>query len=226
MYSGNVIAYGDSYEGAAQAVLLGNGKKRVTALGLATLTDTLQTLIPVKMYPPRNKELAPDYPVTNIVLPIGAQVVAASFRLPGARISGFPYEWGKQLPTGCTIIGTSTNVLKIAIGANNDFAATKTASLASANSAYTIGGTGFITRNRAVADDSSGILNTVASTAKTINLAVDNAANDAAGAGIRLSLAGATAMIAVKVVYEINDDPVSFEEVMLGGTTKSFYIRG
>jgi hypothetical protein len=226
MYSGNVIAYGDSYGGASQAILLGNGKKRVTATGLAILTDTLRTSIPVKIYPARNKELAPDYPLADIILPIGAQVVAASFRLPGARIPGFPYEWGKQLPTGCTIVGTSTDVLKIAIGANNNFTAANTASLASASNAYTIGGTGFITRNLAVADNASGILNTVASPAKTITLAVDNAANSAAGTGIRLSLAGATAAIAVKVVYEINDDPVLFEEVMLGGTTKSFYIRG
>lgn len=226
MYSGNVIAPGDSYQGAEQAVILGNGKKRVTALGLAVLTDTLQTLIPVKMYPPRNKELAPDYPLTNIVLPIGAQVVEASFRLPGGRVTGSPYEWGKQLPTGCTIIGTSTDVLKISIGANNDFVAAKTASLTSANSAYSIGGSAILTRGRGVADDSSGILNTVASTAKTITLSVDNAANSAAGTGIRLSQAGATALIAVRVTYEINDDAVKFEDVMLGGSTKSFYIRG
>jgi hypothetical protein len=55
---------------------------------------------------------------------------------------------------------------------------------------------------------------------------VDNAANSAAGTGIRLSLAGATAAIAVKLVWEINDEAVKFEEAMLGGTTKSFYIRG
>jgi hypothetical protein len=226
MYSGNVISVGDAYAGAEQSVILGNGKRRVTALGLATLTDTLQTLIPVRVYPPRNKELAPDYPTGSIILPIGAQVVEASFRLPGARVTGSQYEWGKQLPTGCTIIGTSTDVLKIAIGAANDFAASKTASLASANSAYTIGGSALITRSRGVADDSSGILNTVSSTAKTINLAVDNAANNAAGTGIRLSLSGATALIAVRVVYEINDTAVSHDDVMFGGATKSFYIRG
>ena len=226
MYSANAIGYGDPYQGAEQGIILGNGKRRVTALGLATLTDTLQTLIPVKMYPPRNKELAPDYPLADIILPIGAQVIEASFRLPGARVQGFPYEFGKQLPTGCTIVGTSTNVLKVAIGAVNSFAAAKTASLASASSAYPIGGSAILTRSRGVADDASGILNTVASTAKTINLTVDNAANDAAGTGIRLSQSGATALIAVRVVYEINDDAVRFEEVMLGGTTKSFYIRG
>lgn len=224
VYSGNVIAPGDPYEGAQQSVILGNGKKRVTLTGIGILTDTLQTNIPVKIYPARNKELSADFPLSNIVIPVGAQIVNASFRLPSARITGSQYEWGKQLPTGCTIIGTSTDVLKVAF-AQNGFAAAATASLASASSAYTIGGTGFITRSRGVADNASGILNTISGSAVTASLWVDNAANGAAGTGIRLSLAGAKAAIAVKVVYEINDDPVAFEEVLLGGTTQSFYVR-
>lgn len=224
VYSGNVIAPGDPYEGAQQSVIIGNGKKRVTATGIGILTDTLQTNIPVKIYPARNKELSVDFPLSNIVVPVGAQIVNASFRLPSARITGSQYEWGRQLPAGCTIVGTSTDVLKLA-AAQNGFAAAKTASLASASSAYTIGGTGFITRGRGVADDSSGILNTVSGSPITISLWVDNAANGAAGTGIRLSASGATAAIAVKVVWEINDDAVSFEESMLGGTTKAFYVR-
>lgn len=223
MYSGNVIAVGDTYQPAEQAIILGNGKKRVITTGIGILTDTLQTSIPVYSYAPRNKELT-DYPRTSIIIPVGAQIVTASFRLPGSRITGYQYEWGKQLPTGCTIIGTSTDVLKVEF-AQNGFAAAKTASLASASSAYTIGGTGFITRSMGVADDSSGILNTVSGSPVTVGLYVDNAANGAAGTGIRLSVSGATAAIAVKVVYEINDDAVKFEEAMLGGTTKSFYVR-
>lgn len=223
MYSGNVVSPGDSYQATEQAVLLGNGKRRVTQVGLGILTDTLQTIIPVYVYPPRNKELT-DYPLSRIIIPVGAQIVNASFRLPGSRITGFQYEWGKQLPTGCTIVGTSTDVLKVGF-AQNGFSAANTASLASANSAYTIGGTGFITRNRGVADNSSGILNTVSGSPVTANLYVDNAANNAAGTGIRLSQSGATAAIAVKLVWEINDSPVDFEEAMLGGTTRSFYVR-
>lgn len=224
VYSGNVIAPGDPYEGSQQSVLLGNGKRQVTATGIGILTDTLQTQIPVKIYPARNKELASDFPLLDIVIPVGAQIVNASFRLPSARITGWQYEWGKQLPAGCTIVGTSTDVLKIAF-AQNGFAANATASLASASSAYTIGGTGFITRNRGVADNASGILNTISGSPVTARLYVDNAANNAAGTGIRLSQTGATAAIAVKVVYEINEDAVTFEEALLGGTTKAFYVR-
>lgn len=224
VYSGNVIAPGDPYEGSQQSVILGNGKRRVSLVGVGILTDTLQTQIPVKIYPARNKELSSDYPLIDIVIPVGAQIVAASFRLPSARIAGWQYEWGKQLPAGCTIIGTSTDVLKLAF-ARNGFSTANTASLASASSAYTIGGTGFITRNRGVADNASGILNTVSGSPVTASLWIDNAANNAAGTGIRLSQAGATAAIAVKVAYEISEDAVTFEEALLGGTTKSFYVR-
>jgi hypothetical protein len=77
-----------------------------------------------------------------------------------------------------------------------------------------------------VADDNAGILNTVAGSALVISLAVDNAANNAAGTGIRLSKAGITAAIAVNVNFLVNADPVSFDDAMVGSLAKDFYVRG
>jgi hypothetical protein len=227
MYSGNIIAdVGDVYKGAGQGELLGNGRLRVPLVGVAVLTSTLQTLIPVQIFPPFNREMSEFYPPIRMQIPIGAQIVSTSFRLPSTRIPSYQYEWGRQLPDGCTIIGTTSDVLKVSTGPNNATTAANTASIASAANAYLPGGNALVSRpvGTASADVAGGILTTLAAVAN-IAIAIDNAANNAPGTGIRLSLTGATALIAVEVVYEINDAPIRYENVMLGGATRSFYIR-
>lgn len=223
VYTGNVISNGDSYNYEGQYVKTLDGRKIYRAVGAGILTDTLQTSIPVVVYPPRNKELAATFPNRNIVVPIGAQVLSVSLRLPSTRIKGDQIQWGAQIPIGCTIIGTSTDVLKVNWGTANGFAAAKTASIAAASSVYAIGASARLGRTPNTADDASGILNTVASTAKTVRLMVDNAANDAAGTGIRLSVAGETAAIAVDIIWAVTDDAVQYNE--LPNLTENFYIR-
>lgn len=223
MYTGNVFqAGGDFYQPDDQYIKDGFGRKLYRQIGLAILTDTYQTSLPVIIRAPRNKELASSYPDTNIVLPIGAQVVSASLRLPSAETQPYTRLWGAQLPTGVTIQGVSTDVLKIAFAVNG-FAAAKTASIAAASSVYALGAASRISRGWATADDSSGILNTVASSAKTVRLYVDNAANDAAGTGIRLSQAGAYAGIVVDIMWTVADDACRFDDIH--NLTQSYWIR-
>jgi hypothetical protein len=227
MYSGNIIAdVGDVWKGAGQGQITGSGRLKVPLVGVAILTSNLQTLIPVQIFPPFNKEMSELYPPVRLQVPVGAQVLSTSFRLPSTRLPGFQYEWGRQLPDGCTIIGTTGDVLKVSTGVNNSTTAANTASVASTLNAYTPG-TAVITSRpvgTGAADVAGGILTTVPSV-WNLAIAIDNAANNAAGTGIRLSLAGATALIAVEIVYEINDSPIRYENVMLGGAGRSFYIR-
>lgn len=222
MYLGNVISSGDAYNQDGQFVRSLDGRRIFHTTGTGLLTDTLQTAIPVLIYPPRNKEIASTFPNKNIVLPIGAQILSASLRLPSARIPGHQIQWGAQLPTGCTIIGTSTNVLKVSFGSNNTFAANATASIASANNIYALGASNRISRGAASADNANGILNTLAAVS-TINLVVDNAANDAAGTGIRLSVTGQKAIIAVDVIWALPANAVQFNEIP--NLSENFYIR-
>jgi hypothetical protein len=223
MYTGNVFqAGGDFYQPDDQFIIDGYGRKLYRQIGLAILTDTLQTSIPVIIRAPRNKELATSYPDSNIVLPIGAQVVSASLRLPSAETQPYTRLWGAQLPTGCTIIGTSTDVLKVGFAVNG-FAAAKTASIASASSVYALGASNRISRGWATADDGSGILNTVASSAKTVRLYVDNAANDAAGTGIRLSQSGVKAGIVVDVIWTVAGDAARFDDIH--NLTETYWVR-
>lgn len=228
LLSGNIISpVGDVYKGALQGYDLGNGRLRVPLAGVAILTSALQTNIPVQIFPPFNREMSETYPPIRLQAPIGAQVISASFRLPGLRAVGSQYEWGRHLPDGCTIIGTTTDVLKISgTGLNNAHPAVATASLISAANTYTTGGTAFVARpiGTGAADVAGGLLTTTA-VPFTVSMVVDNAANAAAGTGIRLSLAGATALIAVELIYEVNSSVVRFEDVMLGGAGRNFYIR-
>lgn len=222
MYTGNVISSGDSYDYSFQYVKSLDGRKIYRAVGAGLLTSTLQTSIPVVIYPPRNVTLAATFPNKNIVIPSGAQILSASLRLPTAKIEGYQIQWGAQVPTGTTIIGTSTDVLKVSFGSNNTFAAAATASIASASNAYALGASNRLTRVPNAADNANGILNTLGS-AQTVNLVVDNAANNAAGTGIRLSTTGAKAIIAVDVIWATTDDAVNYNE--FPNLTENFYIR-
>ena len=222
VYTGNVIGGGDFYNWEGQFVKTLDGRKIYRAVGAGILTDTLQTSIPVVVYPPRNKELAATFPNRNIIIPSGAQILSASLRLPSARIKGDQIQWGAQLPIGTTIIGTSTDVLKVNFGTQNEFAAAATASIVSANNAYTLGSSARLTRTPNAADNASGIINTLGAQ-KTVRLMVDNTANGAAGTGIRLSTTGETAAIAVDIIWAVADDAVTYNE--LPNLTENFYIR-
>jgi hypothetical protein len=223
VYIGNSNFPGDSYQYPIQFIKDPHGRKIFRAVGIGILTETLQTAIPIYIYPARNALLSPQYPNIGIVIPSGAQVVSASFRLPSLRIVGSQKQWGAQVDTGTTIIGTSTDVLKLSFGSNNTFSAANTASLASASSLYTLGGSNRITRGIGAADNASGILNTLGSQS-TLNLVVDNAANGAAGTGIALSTStGQKAVIVADIIWTTKDDPVSFAEVP--NLTQTFTIR-
>ena len=222
VFTGNVISSGDHYNYEGQFARNIDGRAIFRAVGAGILTDTLQTSIPVLIYPPRPKEISATFPNRNIVIPSGAQILSASLRLPSARTQGDQIRWGAQLPIGTTIIGTSTDVLKVNFGTQNQFAAAATASIASASNAYTLGASARLTRVPNAADNASGILNTLGSQ-QTVRLMVDNAANIAAGTGIRLSTTGARAVIAVDIIWAVTDDAVRFNE--LANLTENFYIR-
>jgi hypothetical protein len=132
MFSGNVIGWGDTYLGNRQGINLGTGKVLVSLFGVALITDTYQTLIPVKMYSNFSRSLPTSLPI-NMSVPIAGQVTSVSLRLPKYKVPGDQFEFGKNIPNDCIIQGVSTDVLKIA-PANNSYIATKSASIASASS--------------------------------------------------------------------------------------------
>lgn len=226
VYTGNLFSPnpGDAYNVDNQFIYGHNGRNIYRAVGIGILTEALQTSIPVLVYAPRNKELASQYPNKNIVLPIGAQVLSTSLRLPSAKRQGDQKQWGAQLDPNTTIIGTSTDVLKVSFGANNTFAANKTASIAAAGGVYALGASNRIARGSTnAADDATGILNTLTSVS-TVNLVVDNAANSAAGTGIRLSTAtGQRSAIAVDIMWSFLAAAVDYTE--FPNLTQNFIIR-
>lgn len=214
--AGNVIHFGDAYQDELQGVDLYDGRRFYRVTGAGVLTSTPQTIIPIQVQPAWSKEARDLFPVGKIVLPAGAEILSASIRLPFAKPTDGMLGWGRHLPTGCTINGTATDVLKVSFEGGSTittFAAAKTANLVcQTGGRWNLGAGNRISRRQATADDSSGILNTLSS-AQTVNVVVANTGNTAAGAGISLSVAGVTALVAVDVYYTLVDDAVLYRDI-------------
>lgn len=181
-------------------------------LGIAKLTDTLQTSIPI--YVPSGKKDQSKYPDKLLVIPSGSQVNYLGFRLPGYYYQT-PEAYG-YLPTGVTIIGTTGEKVKVSPTTTTTYTQLSP-SIVSASSAYTPDATATAYRGIGVADASSpSILRTLgADTTLAIN--VSNAGDTAVGTGIRLSTTGAVAHIVVEVYYSYAKTPSYFDEIMAGG---------
>jgi len=213
---------GDSYQPLAQYLHSPFGVKIFKQVGAAIITESLQTSIPIIVYPAKNPVLAPYYPVGSLTIPVGGQILSVSLRTPTQAIQGYTNLWGATLPIGVSLVGTTGDVLKISEGANNTFTAAQTASLVAANNAYALGSGVRFSRTFGQAD--AGILTTVASTPKTLNLVVDNTGNTGAGTGIALSsTSGYKALIVVDVIWQSVDDAVAFD--VLPDLTQTFWIR-
>lgn len=216
MQAGNVISGGDYSQYLIQGVDLRDGRRGFKVAGVAKVTSSPQTVLDVRIYPPRNVNVREDYPPIPIVLPLGAEILSASLRLPSYKVQDEFFQYGKHIPQGCNIVGTAGDVLKVSFtGANTItlFATAKTAAITcGANGRYVPFDNNRIARRNATADDATGILNTLTAP-QTINLVVANAANTAAGTGISLSVANESALIPVDVLFALPDDSVFYREI-------------
>lgn len=206
---GNSIGYGDWYQGSEQGVIQPNGRIAVSVIARATLTDTLQTVIPLFVYPPgKNLILQGKYPPVALSIPVGGQIDRVDFRLPRALLPQEDYTYGLQLPKGCTIVGTTGDKLKVSPTTSTTHTVTAPV-ISAASSAYAAGASAVLSRAAGVADASSpSLLQTVASSPLVLGIACSATGNDGAGTGIKLSQTGAIAYIHARVIYTIPGDAV------------------
>ena len=211
------INYGDailnplySYDNQGVVDFRGNASQRV--LGIAKLTDTLQTAIPI--YIPSGKKDQSKYPDKLLVIPSGAQVNYLGMRLPGYYYQT-PEAYG-YLPAGVTIVGTTGEKVKISPTSGTTYTQLAPA-ITAASSAYTPDATATAYRGIGVADAASpSILRTLGSDT-TLQVTVSNAGDTAVGTGIKLSATGAIAHIVVEVYYSYAKTPAYFDDIMAGG---------
>ena len=195
-----------------QAITDPRGIVHQKVLGIAKLTDTLQTAIPI--YVPSGKKDQSKYPDKLLVIPNGAQVNYLGMRLPGYYYQT-PEAYG-YLPSGVTIVGTTGEKVKVSPTTTTTYTQLSPA-ITAASSAYAPDATATAYRGVAVADAASpSILRTVGADT-TLQVTVSNAGDTAVGTGIKLSTAGAVAYIVVQVCYSYAETPPYFDQIMAGG---------
>jgi hypothetical protein len=232
MRQGDVTATGgDPYQYPIQGVRGDDGRTWTTVTALALLTDTLQTVIPLKIYSNHSPALGQtpsaiasdpniksSYPSQLLQIPVGAQVQRLSFRTPktyptpGQQLTsgGMSVRWGEYMPQGCTLIGTTGEHLKITATDGTQYTNT-TPVLVAASSAYAPGTAVTYQRNSGGTDQSSpDLMRTISGSALTLVIATSNAGDTAAGTGIRLSTTGARAVIVAEIVYAMAGGGVDF----------------
>lgn len=205
---GNSIGYGDWYQND-QGLILPNGRIAVTKIAIATLTDTLQITIPLNVFAPgKPNTLQGKYPPVPLSIPVGGQIDRVDFRLPKYQLPQEEYTYGLHLPKGCTIIGTTTDKLKVSPTSSTTHTVTAPV-ISSASSAYAPGASAVLSRAAGVADaNSPSLLTTVSGSPLVLGIACSATGNDGAGTGIRLSQAGAIAYIYARVIYTIAGDAI------------------
>ncbi|RUR77002.1 hypothetical protein PCC6912_39610 [Chlorogloeopsis fritschii PCC 6912] len=206
---GNAIFRGDAYQAAEQGILGADGRTYVTLLAIAKLTDTLQTSIPLQVVASsKPNTLQGKYPPVNLSVPVGGQIHRVDFRLPLRGAAGDELQYGIYLPKNCTIIGTSTDNLKVSPTSGTTHTVTAPV-IASASNSYTPGAGAVLSRAAGVADQASpSLLTTVSGSPLVLQLTCSNAGNTAAGTGIRLSQTGAIAYAFARVIYSIAGDAI------------------
>lgn len=197
---GNFISRGYTYSG--EVVRNARGFYEGVWVGMAKLTPTLQTTLDVKV--PSNRKIRDDlkYNWKPLVLPQGARVAYAALRLPKAYQEGIGKVPG-HLGRGITIAGTTGENLKVSFDATNYRFVGTTPLIASANSAFTPNAYAIAARANTGDDEAAPSLFTTLTADTTVKLFVSNAANAAAGTGIKLAgtgiKAGEYAFILVEV---------------------------
>ncbi len=204
MYLANSIFPGSAYD--KSPTYLPTGRQLIEVIGVAKLTDTLQTAIPLQILSTKPKTLENDFPSLPMTLPIGAQIERVDFRLPKPPAQGDSPIFGVDLPKGCTIIGTTGEKLKIT-PVSLPFTPTLPA-ITSVSSTYAVGATAVLSRAAGVADSAlPNLLGTLAAPL-TFQLTCTNSADSAAGTGVRLSVTSATAYVYSRIIYTIPGDAV------------------
>lgn len=217
--TGNVIFHPDPYKPDVQAIISPDGNRYVWKWARAKLTDALQTTIPLYVAAAKPVYLKDMYPDVPLTVPVGAQIQRIDFRLPGAANVGGDTNNGIYLPKNCTIIGTTGENLKVS-PATGTTQTTTSPLITCSNNLYTANTGAILQRASGQVDQvSPSLLQTVTGTPLTLQITVSNAANTAAGTGIKLSAEKATSFIYAHVVYRLDGDPIkpwNFELPMSG----------
>lgn len=208
---GNINGIPDAWVGNGIREFDGSEQKPV--YGLAKLTDQLQTSIPLIIPSWRKDQVS--FPDRNLVLSTGTVVNYVGFRLPeyGNAFEGVSTPYG-LLPTGCTIIGTTGENLKVSPTTGTTHTVT-TPAIACASNAYQPDASAFVWRAPGVADQASPSLLTTIASPTTLQLTVSNAGNTAVGNGIRLSQTGAIAFVLVTLWVASPQAPLRLREIEL-----------
>lgn len=188
---GSVNGFPDAW--CDQGVRCFSGTDQKLIYGLAKLTDTLQTAIPI--YIPSFKKDQDTYTDKPLILPANCQVNFLGFRLPSYWILGEETPYG-ILPRGCTIVGTNGEKLKVSPTSGTTYTQPSPAIVA-ANGVYAVDTEASAWRGSGVADAASPSILRTLSTPIALQITCSNAGDAAVGTGARLSNTGAEAYIVV-----------------------------
>lgn len=193
----NIIQWGDVTGSVingwtSDAVNCHNGYLLREVVGYAKITNALQTNIPI--FIPSGAQTATEQvsrPDRRLILPAGAIVTRIGLRLP--KVTNTDITQYGELAKKATLIGTTGEFVKV--GADGVFTATAP-SIASVANAYPLNGTASAQRIAGQADVALSGLVTIGA-ATPMSVLVSNAANAAAGTGIRASAGVGLAIVQI-----------------------------
>lgn len=206
--TGNVIFTGDDYK--LQGIRAPNGRVFIRQVGIARLTDALQTTIPLEVIAWGQPRIlhGQTYPPKPLKVPVGGQIERVDFRLPLQSLPGDEAFYGIYLPKSCTLVGTTGENLKVSPTTGTTHTVTSPA-IACANNAYAAGAGAVAARQSGLADQASpNLIRTVSGSELTFQITVSNAGNTAAGTGIRLSQTGAKSLIYAQIIYSLDGEAI------------------
>lgn len=208
---GNINGIPDAWVGNGIREFDGSEQKPIYAL--ARLTDQLQNAIPLII--PSWRKDQQSFPDRNLVLGAGTVVNYVGIRLPeyGNAFEGVSTPYG-LLPTGCTMIGTTGENLKVSPTTGTTHTVT-TPVITCASNAYQPDAAAFLWRAPGIVDQASPSLLTTIAAPTPLQLTVSNAGNTAAGNGIRLSQTGAVAFALITLWVASPQAPLRLREIEL-----------
>jgi hypothetical protein len=187
-----------------------DGYYESTTFGLAQISSTPQFAIPLII--PSNRKRQSAMPDRPMILPQGAIITFAGFRLPRFSPASGGGDFYGNLPTGCNIVGVTGENLKLSPTTGNTHTVTAPA-IAAVSNAFSPDASAKISRAYGAADAASPSLLTTLSAATTFQISVSNSGNTAAGTGISLSQSGAIAFIVAQISWIVDGDVLRLEDI-------------
>lgn len=206
--TGNLTFFPNPYKTWTQGIIAPDGNRYIWQYAKAKLTNVLQSSIPLMVPQVKPYNFLGSTPDVPLAIPVGAQITRVTVRLPRVVNKGDTVAYGIELPPGATMIGTTGENLKVSPTTGTTQTVVSPV-ITSANNLYDSNAGAVLQRTWGQTDQPSpSLLTTVTGSPLTLQITVSNAANTAAGNGIRLSQEKLDAFIYASVVYRVDGDAI------------------